>query len=316
MRKILLPLVLLAGIVHSCTQALDEKEKVQEVNSVLGDASFVSKYGEAPDETTDEDLRISTHLEFVENLLRAKNTAGLTEEQKAKRSRMLDLLHQYRTIGIFPRNYDHKERTPCFIDKDGRICAVGYLVEKTAGREVAETINKDFKYAEIMEMNSQLLDDWITRSGLTKEECAMIQPGYGSPGCCDIGPTDPPNTITKQYAITSSVFSGINLSANVVNGVQIAKGSNNKAVAVVGLISGAGQILLGVSEGGLHWSGTNEKQKNLSMMNIGLGTTTMLLSTWNLLSNRKPRDKKTTLCLNSFEFNNQPVMAFTLTRRL
>jgi hypothetical protein len=101
-----------------------------------------------------------------------------------KRNHLLDLLHDYWTKAVFPRNYDYKaERKPCFIDKDGTICAVGYLVEQTAGREAAETINFKHKYDVVMEMNDEMVDNWINKSGLTKEECAMIQPTYGPPPC-------------------------------------------------------------------------------------------------------------------------------------
>ena len=34
-----------------------------------------------------------------------------------------------------------------------------------------------------MDMSDEMVDDWINNSGLTKEECAMIQPTYGPPPC-------------------------------------------------------------------------------------------------------------------------------------
>src|SRR5690606_4507495 len=100
--------------------------------------------------------------------------------EQQNRMYLLNLLRQYRTAGVFPRNYEYAgRRLPCFIDGDGRICAVGYLIEQTAGRAVAEEINSRHKYEEVLAMNDPAIDEWVSNSGLTKEECAMIPPTYG-----------------------------------------------------------------------------------------------------------------------------------------
>lgn len=298
----------MAVILHiSCRIEIDKK---QTVNPVLGDLSFVHKFGHPPGETINEDLRIKTHLGYVENLLRQKPIRGLSPELREKRKQLLNLLHDYHVTGIFPRNYDYKEnRQPCFIDKDNRICAVGYLIDKTAGRQVAKDINSKHKYDDILSMNNKIVDSWIETSGFTKEECAMIQPTYGPP------------PITPRYGISSSVLGGLNLSLNTLNGIQISKGTNNKTIAIVGLISGAGQTILGASMFPKTTNGFNgntaAERKTLSMVNIGLGTSTMILSAWNLMTNRSPKDKKMTWNLNSFETpDNNIGMGFTLRRKL
>jgi len=159
--------------------------KSQAINPVIGDISFVKKFGYQPTAVTNDNLRIQAHLAYVENLLRQKDVSSLPSKLQQRRTHLLDLLHDYWTRGVFPRNYDYKaERKPCFIDKDGTICAVGYLVEQTAGREVAEAVNLKHKYHLVMEMNDEVVDDWINNSGLTKEECAMIQPSYSPCGRC------------------------------------------------------------------------------------------------------------------------------------
>ena len=155
-------------------------EKEQTINPVLGDVSFVEKYGYQPDANTDEQLRIITHFEFVENLLRQKDVSCLSPTLQQKREHLIDLFHKYKVDGKFPRNYDYDDqRRPCFIDKDNTICAVGYLVEQTSGRKAAEDINARFKYDDLLDMDDALVDNWVAQSGLTKEEVAMIQPTYG-----------------------------------------------------------------------------------------------------------------------------------------
>lgn len=161
----------------SCNEA--KRTVVEPVNIIIDDISFINKFGESPTSETDAILRIKTHLEYVEKSLRLTDVSNLPYELQTRRRKMLDLLHQYWIAGIFPRNYDYKDqRMPCFIDKNGRICAVGYLIEQTAGRETAEAINGKFQYSYILDMKDRVVDDWIASSGLTKEECAMIQPTY------------------------------------------------------------------------------------------------------------------------------------------
>jgi hypothetical protein len=151
------------------------------INPVIGDQSYYMAFSKMPDQFSDEQVRIRTHLAYAEFLLRKRNVSHLSEEMQAKRSHALDLLHEYRKRGQFPLNNDYKnERRPCFIDDNGTICAVGYLVEQTAGREAAEYINDKHMYQEIMEMKDPMIFEWMQANGLTEEECAIIQPSYPS----------------------------------------------------------------------------------------------------------------------------------------
>lgn len=292
--------VLLVAVISILIFSFDKNNNNnQAINALAGDASFVEKFHSLPDKNTDEDLRIKTHLEYAEKLLRKKNISHLSDKVKQKRFKTLDLLHAYWTTGIFPRNYDYAEsRKPCFIDKDNRICAVGYLVEKTAGRKAAEQINLKHKYDEILAMNDNAVDSWIANSGLTKEECALIQPSYGP------APVYTYNHISSSYGISSSVLGGVNLSLSALNTVQMVRPSNCKTIPVVSLVTGAGQVVLGAvsyskNTTTLFGDATNQSKKTLSMVNIGLGTTTMILSAWNLISRKKAKEKSTSWNLYS-----------------
>jgi hypothetical protein len=295
-----------------------DKTEIEEqpINPVIGDISFMEKFGYQPDKNTDEDLRIKTHLEYVEMLLRRKDVSNLPANLKQPRLQSLNLLHAYWTRGVFPRNYDYvKGRKPCFIDKENRICAVGYLIEKTAGRAIAEQINNNHKYDELLLMNNKAVDKWIAASGLTKQECAMIQPAYGP------APVYSYNHISSSYAISSSLVGGVNLSLNTINAVQMAKGTGNKAIPMIGLVAGAGQIILGAANFSnnttLNGEATNESKKTLSMVNIGMGTTTMILSAWNLVNQKRSKDKLTTWAVYSNPLKNRKInMGIHLARKL
>lgn len=305
--------ILALTILASCSKKSNETD--QTVNAVIGDYSFMETFGQQPTIETDENVRLQIHLKYVEQLLRSRDISLLSKEQKENRLKILSLLNEYWKAGVFPKNYDYPDqRVPCFIDKDGNICAVGYLIEHTAGREVAEAINSKYKYEYLLAMNDQTIDRWVQSSGLTKKECAMIQPSYGP------APTD--NYISPAYGVSSSLVGGLNLSLNTINGVQISKGAHNKTVPILGLITGVGQITLGAlnyPKEQMIFGGTyvNPTQRNLSLINIGLGTSTLILSSWNLITNRKPQKKSLSWNVYSFPIHNSNTgIGFSLKKRL
>lgn len=151
----------------------------QPINPLVGDQGYISKYGQAPTASTPEFVQIQAHFEYVSSLLRQNTSPDLSPELLAQRDRMIQLLDDYSRGGQFPRNFERPDRRPCFIDPQGTICAVGYLVEQTAGRGLAEEINASYQYDYIQNMCSDELTAWVKQSGLTLEECAMIQPTYG-----------------------------------------------------------------------------------------------------------------------------------------
>lgn len=149
------------------------------VNPLIGDASFIDRFGTPPSPGTDPQLRVSTHLSFVHDLLSRRDASALTPEQRDARRENLARLREYIDAGVFPLNERYRDETrPCFIDDDGRICAVGYLVEQSAGRAAAERINTTFQYAFLSQMESPEIDEWIASSGLSRLELSLIQPGY------------------------------------------------------------------------------------------------------------------------------------------
>jgi hypothetical protein len=293
------------------------------VNPLIGDESFVALFGFQPDQHTDNQLRVQTHLSYAEYILRDRSVEGLSEQQKKNREMVLDHLRDYWTKGVFPANLDYPdERKPCFIDKNGNICAVGYLIEKTAGIEVARQINEKHQYDNLMDMHSPVIAAWAEEHGFTLEECATIQPTYGPP---------PPDVITnvpikKGYGISSGLVGGFNLAVNTVN--ISGRFGNVKAVSFLGFVSGATQIILGVSnikKDVNQYSGWNmgreiesyKAQNNLSYVNIAVGTTTLVTSALNLFINNKIKDKKSTVGLYSYQgLNNEMNLGLSFARKL
>lgn len=276
-----------------------------QVNSIIGDKSFITKFGYEPDKNTDEILRIKTHLEYVEAILRSKNTFNLSPELIEKRNHVLNILHEYLEAEIFPCNYDHKKmRITCFIDKEGKICAVGYLIERTSGRQTAEQINNKFKYKLIQEMNDETVDDWIENSGLTKEECAMIQPTYEYHRY----------GISTSDVVISSSLTAVNLTFNTLNAMKMSEGGLNSIVPVLGFVTGTAQIVYGAAS---NPSKPNDDSKDgskiLSALNIGIGASTVILSV--LGYNSIIENKKTSWNIYSFPSKKEIGLGFSLTHK-
>jgi hypothetical protein len=297
------------------------QNKLYTVNAVIGDESFIQTFGQIPDHYANEILRIQTHLMFVEQMLRNKNVIGLTKKQKRNREKALDLLHEYWLNGVFPSNYDYPdERKPCFIDRDGKICAVGYLLEKTAGRNVAEKISLKHKYEYIEEMNDEIVAEWAKEHGLSLEECAMIQPTYG--GIHTERTVEMP--VKTSYGISSGVLGGANIAGSIFNLKQL---GNYKTISRIGFATGTAQLVLGLAnirKDQIDWgiNGYNTKisykdQRNLSYANIVAGTATLVTSTLNLLLNKNKEEPKNNISFYSApSVNNEMSLGFSLVRRL
>lgn len=304
--RILNLLLLSLGILvvaSACQRENNSSDDKQSVNAIIGDQSFVAAFDQLPDENTDEQLRLSTHLKYVERLLRSKSVDHLSNELRNAREKMLNLLNEYTSAADYPKNFDYPDqRIPCFIDRTGSICAVGYLIEQTAGPEVAQAINNKYQYDLIMEMDDPAVDGWIAQSGLTKEECAMIQPSYWGT------PTYQDNSVGPGYAISSSALTGLNLTLTVTNSIQMLNSNQKKIVPYLGLATGAGQIALGIGIYPRKYNNTNiisSGDQIFSGINIGLGTATMAMSALNLLLNKKPQNNDLSWNVYSFQTPDQ-----------
>lgn len=151
--------------------------QAQSVNALLGDTSWFASHRSWPDAQSPETERISTHLKYVLQQLRAKQ--DYTGDSLA-RAENLAHLEEYIASQSFPSNFSHADkRRPCFKDDDGRWCAVGYLILKTAGAAEAERINQKFRFHYLLDMEDAALLAWQKQSGLSLVELAMIQPSYG-----------------------------------------------------------------------------------------------------------------------------------------
>lgn len=134
------------------------------------------------DFTLDPVPQIQAHLADVVAALAARDATDLAPELRARRAEHIARLVEYADAGVFPRNFLKPTPTPIFIDGDGRACAVGHLMIESGARELAERIALRENTAYVPEIRQAGALDWIRASGLTAEECALIQPAYGPCG--------------------------------------------------------------------------------------------------------------------------------------
>lgn len=149
----------------------------QGINAIIGDSSWYDQHHRWPNSGDSEQMRISTHLTYVLNQLRAEEDYP---GDSLARAQNLAALEAYIQMGEFPRIFSYPaKRRPCFIDDEGRLCAVGYLIAESAGLEEAERINRLFRFHFLLDMEDSALVTWQQKSGLSLRELAMIQPSYG-----------------------------------------------------------------------------------------------------------------------------------------
>lgn len=301
--RILLPIILSYSLLFIGTNDFNVNQNT--VNPVLGDISFIEKFGVKPESTTKVDLRLTTHLEYVVNKLRNAEVSHLSTELKAKRLQFLDYLKEYIEAESYPKNYVVPNRSQSvFIDKNGKICAVGYLVEKSVGRIVAEEINRKYKFSSVFDIKSKTFEKWVSESGFTKKELAMIQPGY--PPAPD--PDSEPEPANEAYDVTSSILIGMNTTLSFVNVSHAVRGNGDRTFPIVGLILGTDQLVIGIAN--YPKKSTVDKRKRVfSILNIGIGTLTVALSSYNLFKIKENKEKSYAVRLKNFSLpqNNSGV---------
>lgn len=98
---------------------------------------------------------------------------------EANRAHHISRLHFYAAAGKFPLNTDYPNQlVPYFVDKEGTACAVGHLMLLDDQHDLVKSISLSTNHIRIEDVHSGPLLDWIHNSGLTQDECALIQPSY------------------------------------------------------------------------------------------------------------------------------------------
>ncbi|HET9253185.1 MAG TPA: hypothetical protein VFP58_13815, partial [Candidatus Eisenbacteria bacterium] len=131
-----------------------------------------------------EIARVQRHLAQVERDLHARDTRGLTPDQRQARSKHLDRIQAYRERGRFPHNHEFPaKRVPCFVDRHGTRDVLAHLMESTGERELVRRVSTTRNHATVRELvaDSKIGADfhaWLVNSGLSVDEAQKLQPSY------------------------------------------------------------------------------------------------------------------------------------------
>lgn len=178
---VLLPASLLLAAQAFALPPGRQGDRREGANHHVGDDSFVARFGRRPTTRDSEQTRMTTHLRHVRAWLASR--PATRPELADQRAALLGYLDDYIAKGTTPANSHLPWRTPVFIDDAGTICAVGYLIERSAGRALPEVIARRHRYDFLEDIAADMPEvaAWVAASGLTLEELASIQPAYADP---------------------------------------------------------------------------------------------------------------------------------------
>jgi hypothetical protein len=139
-------------------------------------ATAVSYHPAEASTQAEAEARTAERLAYAEDLLRHKNTRQLPNHLRRRRYQSLKRLHAYRTAAQFPMLPAYSgQRQPCLRDAKGRVDALGYLMQQSGSPALLEQLSRQHPNTRIEAINSAELKHWVKMSGLTLEECALIQ---------------------------------------------------------------------------------------------------------------------------------------------
>jgi hypothetical protein len=129
----------------------------------------------------DHEEKIKVHLYETVRYLKSQNTSVLTPTQITNRANAINKLKAYALEGNFPQNEHAPYKTPIFIDNYNTHCAVGYLMQQSGAKKLAQTISTNENLAYVEDIMTNGVAEWAEKNGFTMDELALIQPTYPDP---------------------------------------------------------------------------------------------------------------------------------------
>ena len=187
------------------------------VESTISPNRDLSDLFESLDElNTEENDRIVARLSYALQLVQMRKPRNLSEAQMAKRNEIASLLSLYIQMGLFPTDYGRQSGSQLVVmDDEGRFGALGFLIERTAGRGLAIRLGTAFREDALLVEDHAAIMEWISASGLTQAELSMLQPGFtGTVATEDQGHQAP--------AALNAVFAGLQQATQARHGDYLA----------------------------------------------------------------------------------------------
>ena len=118
----------------------------------------------------------STRVASASDRFPAGSEARWREKLEARREMMLQRLHAYWTAGDFVQNPDPSGGPGHFIvDALGKRCPLASIIERSGRGDLVEEAARKNNNVKVVDLRDGPILEWILQSGLTQEECVLIQ---------------------------------------------------------------------------------------------------------------------------------------------
>jgi hypothetical protein len=243
---------------------------------VVGTAVFVGtdRVVDSRAALSPEVSRLRAHFDSVDSELRDRSVAGLSASQVARRSRLTAWLREYRNAGAFPVNDKFDSPTPFFRDRNGTLCAMAYLIDRSGRSDIVDKVAATRNNAYIAELaDDPALIAWLDSSGLSVAEAARIQPQYeGYPF-----PIYENRGVESDFALAAVGLGSVSLATSAFNMVRPSYVSG-----LLGIVAGA--VSIGVAAN--HFD-DNRATDRVATAVVGLGAVSLGAGVYGLLEARR-----------------------------
>ncbi len=231
-----------------------------------------------------EVMRLERHFDSVDTELKSRDVSALNAAQRANRAQVVSWLRDYRNADRFPVNDKFAQPTPFFRDKNGVLCAMAYLIDRSGRGDIVDKVAATRNNAYINELaDDPALIRWLDTWGLSVAEAGRIQPSYGGGGIGGAEEEDDDEVVESDIALGAIGLGGASLATTAVNIVK-----PSTASGLLGVLAGVGSIIFGAVNLDDEEYGGNDK---IGAVTIGLGALSVGAGIYGYLEAQHHRDR-------------------------
>lgn len=219
--------------------------------------------------------RLQSHFDSVDVELRTSDESHLTDTRRARRAELVQWLRAYRQSGQFPLNDGVADRPiPIFRDRAGVLCAMAYLIQRSARGDLVERIatTRNFAYIQDLVDDADLVT-WLEAHGLSAAEAARIQPTYS------------PELTSAQKIETKFLWESGALIVFDATATAFSLSKPSQRSVLVGLIGGVSALAVGSAH-----LGDEGSSRTLARVTTTVGGVTTGVAFWRALTPQRWHD--------------------------
>ena len=226
-----------------------------------------------------EVARLQHHFDSVDIELISRDLSSFTPSQQASRARLRRWLREYRDAATFPKNDRFEMPTPFFRDREGTLCAMAYLIDRSGRGDIVDRVAATRNNAYIRDLaDDPALIAWLDSVALTVAEAARIQPAYGG------YPFDPdnPGPVDGDFALAALGLGSTSLAMSAVNVMKPSYLSG-----FLGVLAGTASIYVGANH-----LNTNSGTQRVAAATTALGAVSVGAGIYGILEAREEKRER------------------------